>query len=81
MRVSPISSLCALSSIDAAFRQNVLRAHLAVAVWRDCLKNDALVLAPADHSWYSPEGNSFLLPVAVPVGIPLALAEILKVLK
>ena len=73
--------LCPLSLTDAAFRQNVLHAHLVVAVWRDCLKTDPPALAPTDHGWYRPEGKAFLLPVVVPAGIPLAPAELLKVLK
>ena len=73
--------LCALPPTEEAFQQNALRAHLAVAVWKDCVNAHAQSLTPVEHGWYRPGGKPFLLPVVVPVNTPLAPAELLKVLK
>ena len=32
--------LCSLPPTEAAFRENALRAHMALAIWLDCLKRD-----------------------------------------
>lgn len=73
--------LCSLPPTDAAFKANVLRAHLAVAIWRDCLKRDPLNLAPTDHGWYHPDGSTMLFPIIVPQDTPLAPTDLLKLIK
>jgi hypothetical protein len=73
--------LCSLPPTEAAFRENVLRAHMAVAVWRDCLKRDPPALHPTDHGWYHPEGSTMLFPTIVPQATPLAPADLLKLIK
>ena len=47
-------------------RENALQAHMAVAIWRDCLMRDPLALHPTDHGWYHPEGSTMLFPTSVP---------------
>ena len=73
--------LCSLPSTEAAFRGNALRAHMAVAIWRDCLRRDPPVLHPTDHGWYHPEGSTMLFPMSVPQSTPLAPADLLKLIK
>ena len=73
--------LCSLPPTEAAFRENALRGHLAVAIQRDCLKTDAPDLASTEHGWYRTEGKPFLLPKIVSLGTPLAPADLLKVFK
>lgn len=73
--------LCSLPPTETAFRENVLRAHLAATVWHDCLKSDAPVLDPTKHGWYRPEGNTFLLPTVVPPNTLLAPTDLLKLIK
>lgn len=73
--------LCSLPPTEIAFRENALRAHLAVVTWRDCLNTDAPVLDPTEHGWYHPEGSTMLLPTVVPPGTPLAPDDLLKVIK
>lgn len=73
--------LCSLPPTDAAFRENALRGHLAVATWRDCLKRDPPSLAPTEHGWYHPDGSTMLFPTIVPQNTPLAPADLLKLIK
>ena len=73
--------LCSLPPTEAAFSENVLRAHIAVAIWRDCLTRDPPTLNPTEHGWYHPEGSAMLLPTIVPQGTPLAPADLLKLIK
>ena len=73
--------LCSLPPTDAAFRENALRGHLAVVTWRDCLKIDPPALVPTDHGWYHSDGSTMLFPTIVPQGIPLAPADLLKLIK
>ena len=35
--------LCSFPPTEATFRDNALRAHMAVTIWRDCLKRDSLL--------------------------------------
>lgn len=73
--------LCSLPPTDAAFRENALRGHLAVAVMRDCLKPDPPALAPVDHGWHHCEGSTILFPTIVPPDTPLAPGDLLKLIK
>ena len=73
--------LCSLPLTEAPFSKNVLRAHMAVAIWRDCLKRDPPTLNPTDHGWYHPKGSTMLFPPIVPQGTPLAPADLLKLIK
>ena len=66
---------------ETAFRENALHGHLAVAIWRDCLKTDPPALDPTKHGWYHPEGSAALSPTIVPSDSPQAPAELLKLLK
>ena len=56
------SKLCSLPPTETAFRENALSSHLAVAIWRDCLKTDPPTLDPTEHGWYHPEGSTALSP-------------------
>ena len=66
---------------ETAFRENALHGHLAVAIWRDCLKTDPPALDQTDNRWYHPEGSAALSPTIVPSDSPQAPAELLKLLK
>lgn len=74
--------LCSLPPTEAAFRENALRGHLAVVVWRESLKADPPALSPTDHGWHhSTEGSTILFPTVVPPDTPLAPADLLKLVK
>ena len=73
--------LCSLPPTEAAFQQNALRAHMAVAIWLDCIKIDPPALHPTDHGWFHPEGSAMLFPTIVPQDTPLAPADLLKLIK
>ena len=40
---TPWNPQCSLPPTEAAFRESALRAQMAVAIWRDCLKRDPLL--------------------------------------
>lgn len=73
--------LCSLPPTETAFRENALRAHLAVCVMLSCLENDPPSLDPTKHGWYRPEGSTVLHPVVVPPHTPLAPSDLLKFIR
>ena len=73
--------LCSLPPTDAAFHENVLRAHFQLATWRSALQTDPPALDATDHGWTCIEGSTKLIPTVVPLDTPLAPKELLKVLK
>ena len=74
--------LCSLPPTEATFRENVLRVHMTMSIWRDCLRSDSPVLNPTKHGWYRPEGKTIILvPVMIPSDTSLAHTELLKLLK
>ena len=46
----------------------------------DCLKIDLPALHPADNDWYHSEGSAMIFPAIVPQGIPLAPADLFKII-
>ena len=63
--------LCSLPPTTEAFRQNALRAHLQVAVWRHALQADPPILDPLQHEWTLV--GTVLTPRLVAEGVPLTL--------
>ena len=73
--------LCSLPPTTPAFRENALRAHYQLAVWRDALHQSPPSLTATDHGWSRVEGHANITPTIVPLGTPLAPMELLKVIK
>ena len=71
--------LCSLPPTNEAFKQNVARAHLQLAVWRYALQPNPPELDPTTHGW-TLEGKS-LVPTTVPDDVPLAPSDVLKLIK
>ena len=72
--------LCPLPPTEAAFKQNVLRAHLATATMLDCLKEDAVVLEPTEHGWFTSNDSNMLRPTIVEQGVTMAPTALLKLI-
>ena len=72
---------CLLPPTSAAFRENALRAHFQVAVWRNALQTHPPLLDPTDHGWSHTGGSTRITPTIVPVATPLAADDLLKVIK
>ena len=68
-----------LPPTNEAFLQNVLRAHLQIAIWRKAADRNCPDLDPEKHGFYR-EGNS-LKPMTVAPGVTLVPADILKVIR
>ena len=81
IKLSSPSHLHEKRTTETAFRENALHGHLAVAIWRDCLKTDPPALDPTTHGWYHPEGSAALSPTIVLSDSPLAPVGLRKLLK
>ncbi|KAG1683695.1 hypothetical protein GQR58_009834 [Nymphon striatum] len=73
--------LCALPPTTEAFKENVARVHLQVAIWLHALDQDPPSLEPNEHGWSQEEGSNVHNPITVPADILLAPPELLKLIK
>ena len=73
--------LCTLPPTDESFQQNVLRAHLQMAIWRNATNPDPPDLDPVHHGWHRKDGTLELLPTVVAEGVPLVPDELLALVK
>ncbi|KAG7162826.1 hypothetical protein Hamer_G020706 [Homarus americanus] len=51
--------------------ENVARAHLQVAIWRNALELDPPILDPTTHSWSKEGGSNCMASTTVPKDTPL----------
>ena len=70
-----------LPPTDEAFRENVLRAHLQVAVWRKALDPNPPNIDPLKHGWTRLHGSTSLTPTTVSDDVSLVPDDILKMIK
>ena len=71
--------LCSLPPTSAAFMENVLRAHLQVAIWYSATLGDPPSLNPLDYGWSQKHpASDLLVPTLVPPGTVLALVKVIK---
>ncbi|KAG1660059.1 Down syndrome cell adhesion molecule-like protein Dscam2 [Nymphon striatum] len=73
--------LCALPPTTEAFKENVARVHLQVAIWLHALDQDPPSLELNEHGWSQEEGSNVHNPITVPADILLAPPELLKLIK
>ena len=66
---------------DEAFKQNVARAHLQVAIWRVALASDPPVLDPSAYGWSQEEGTTSLTATTVSDGVTLAPNDLLNMIR
>ena len=71
--------LQSLPPTEEALFQNIARAHIQVAVWKNALEPNPPALDPTDHGWYMEDGS--LSPVMLPPNTPYAPEALLKVIK
>ena len=64
-----------------AFRENVLRAHVQIAVWKSALHPDPPSFDPTEYGWSSDEPSKTLTTRTLPSDVPLALPEVLELLQ
>ena len=73
--------LQSLPPTDEAFRENVARAHLQVAIWRNAHGHDPPPLDPLQYGWIKEECTNSVVPRGVPEDVALAPNDILKLIK
>lgn len=78
---STAPKLEALPPTDEAFQENLKRAHLQAAIWRNSLKSDPSNVNVLDFGWAHDEASKCLVPVAVPHGVKLVPDNILKIIR
>ena len=71
--------LCSLPPTTAAFKENVKRVHLQVAIWV-CATGDPPNVEPTDYGWDRNDELKVLLPSTLPSSEKVAPEEVMKVL-
>ena len=70
-----------LPPTNEAFVENVARAHLQVAIWKQALQRNPPNMDPLTHGWTRRDGSTSLTPTTVADGVILAPYDILKMIK
>ena len=73
--VAGAPKLASLPPTNEAFNENVARAHLQMAVWRNALQPDPPAIDPTAFGWSREEGSKTLIPTTLPSDTPLALVR------
>ncbi len=73
--------LCSLPPTDAAFEENVKRAHYQTAVWKAASLLSPPDLQPENYGWDKDENTKCLVPVTVPQNVSLAPQDILQLIR
>ena len=73
--------LQSLPPTNEAFTENVARAHLQVAIWKQALELNPPNVDPLTHGWTRHDGPTSLTPTTIPDNVPLAPDDILKMIK
>ena len=70
-----------LPPTNEAFNENVARAHLQVAVWRNALQPDPPAIEPTAFGCSLEEASKTLIPTTLPSDTPLAPDDLLKLVR
>lgn len=73
--------LKSLPPTTEAFKQNALRAHLQLAIWRHAVNADPPDLHPSSYGWSKVEGSTSVIPTTVADDVVLVPDELLKVIR
>ena len=76
-----VPKLASLPPTTEAFGENVARAHLQGAVWKNALEPDPPALEPTENGWSCEDSSKSLTPTTLPDDTPLAPVELLKLIK
>ena len=64
-----------------AFRENVLRAHIQIAIWKSAHDPDPPSLDPTEYGWVRDEATKTLTPRTLPLDVALAPSNILELIR
>ena len=73
--------LQSLPPTNEAFAENVARAHLQVAIWKQAIHLNPPNMDPLTHGWTRCDGSTSLSPTTVPDHVSVAPDDILKMIK
>lgn len=74
-------SLQTLPPTTEAFKENVARAQLQVAVWRNTLEPNPPAIDPTAYGWAKEQGSNSLTPTTIPENVPVAPMQLLKLIR
>ncbi len=72
--------LCSLPPTSDAFRENVLRCHMQVAIWKSALEESPPKMDPIKYGWEL-DHQGILLPRPLPADATFAPADILQLIR
>ena len=75
------SRLKTVPPTSEAFKENVLRAHFQVAVWKSAPEPDPPSLDPKEYGWVRDEVTKTLTPRTLPSDVALAPPQVLELLR
>ena len=78
---STAPKLESLPPTDAAYQENLKRAHLQAAIWRNALNEIPPQLTAEDFGWAKDDVSPKLIPTFIPVGFVLVPGILLKVMR
>ena len=81
LSIDAAPKLQSMPPTNEAFTENVARAHLQVAIWKQALELNLPNVDPLTHEWTRHDGSKSLTPTTVPDNVPLAPDDILKMIK
>lgn len=73
--------LQSLPPTNEAFKENVSRAHLQVAIWKNAIDHNPPNMDPLMYGWTRCVGSTSLTPITVSDNVPIAPDDILKMIK
>ena len=73
--------LASLPPTTEAFKENVARAHLQIAIWKSSLQQSPPALDPVKYGWCRDAVSKSLTPLTVPDDVSLAPQELLKLIR
>ena len=73
--------LKSLPPSSEAFRENVLRAHVQIAVWKSAACPDPPAFEATEYGWSRDESTKTLRPITIPSNVALAPPEVLELLR
>ena len=79
--ITAAPALKTIPPTSEAFRQNVLRAHFQIAVWKAAPLADPPSCDPTEYGWSRDETSKTLTPETLPPGIDMAPPEVLELLR
>ena len=66
---------------SVAFKENVMRAHIQIAICKSALESEPSALDPAEYGWERDERVRCMVPVTLPPNVSVTPPEVLEMIK